>query len=62
MMTILESELNNGKTIKFKELLKNNNRKQVAAKFHTLLMLKKEQLISVQQKKPYGDILIRSRK
>lgn len=39
-------------------LRKNHNRKQAAAKFYTCLVLKKHNVIEVQQDQPYGDILL----
>ncbi len=45
-------------TVGFNGLCKHNNRKQVASKFYTLLVLKKQQSITVDQTEPYGDILI----
>jgi len=42
----------------FHSMLHRNNRKQVASKFYTLLVLKKQQSIDVMQEEPYGDILI----
>ena len=45
-------------TIGFDGLVSRNNRKQVASKFYTLLVLKKQQAVEVKQTEPYGDILI----
>jgi cohesin complex subunit SCC1 len=45
-------------TTTFKTLVQRNNRKQVASKFYTFLVLKKMQAIEVKQSEPYGDILI----
>lgn len=45
-------------TTTFKTLVGRNNRKQVASKFYTFLVLKKMQAIEVQQNEPYGDITI----
>ncbi|XP_067856854.1 double-strand-break repair protein rad21 homolog [Heptranchias perlo] len=39
------------------ELCRNNNRKQAAAKFYSLLMLKKQLALELAQKEPYGDII-----
>ncbi|XP_033126897.1 double-strand-break repair protein rad21 homolog [Anneissia japonica] len=42
----------------FGDLVRNNNRKQVAAKFYSLLVLKKQQDICVEQIEPFADIRI----
>ncbi|XP_069740514.1 double-strand-break repair protein rad21 homolog isoform X2 [Narcine bancroftii] len=39
------------------ELCRNNNRKQAAAKFYTLLMLKKQLVVELTQREPYSDII-----
>lgn len=43
----------------FKMMCQRNYRKQVASKFYTLLVLKKQQAIIVDQPEPYADITIR---
>lgn len=58
MMHILDRHLQRTATASFKELTSRNNRKQVASKFYTLLVLKKAQSIEVEQAQPYGDIAI----
>lgn len=45
-------------TVAFSELIVRNNRKQVASKFYTLLVLKKMQAVGVVQSVPFGDISI----
>ena len=45
-------------SVGFSELVSRNNRKQVASKFYTLLVLKKMQAVEVEQKEAFGDILI----
>lgn len=45
-------------TTGFKSLVARNNRKQVASKFATFLVLKKMQAVEVRQDEPYGDITI----
>lgn len=45
-------------SIGFKDLIAHGNRKHVASKFYTLLVLKKSQAVDVEQTEPYGDILI----
>ncbi|XP_069106115.1 double-strand-break repair protein rad21 homolog isoform X4 [Argopecten irradians] len=43
----------------FKEMSRNLNRKQAAARFYTLLVLKKYQAVEVDQPEEFGDIYIR---
>lgn len=45
-------------SVGMKRLLSRNNRKQVASKFYTILVLKKLQAINVHQDEPYADIVI----
>jgi chromatin segregation and condensation protein Rec8/ScpA/Scc1 (kleisin family) len=40
-----------------KELCRNSDRKQAAAKFYSLLVLKKQQAIELSQHAPYADII-----
>jgi cohesin complex subunit SCC1 len=58
MMHVINKHLNVQPTASFKEMTIRNNRKQVASKFYTLLVLKKMQAIEVEQSEPYGDIAI----
>jgi cohesin complex subunit SCC1 len=58
MIHIIERQLQRTEQASFKDLISRNNRKQVASKFYTLLVLKKQQAIDVEQTGPYGDILI----
>lgn len=44
--------------VSLKEILSRCNRKQVASKFYSLLVLKKTQMVNVHQDKPYSDIII----
>ena len=39
-------------------MISGNNRKQVASKFYTLLVLRKMQAIEVEQTQPFGDITL----
>jgi len=45
-------------SVGFRQLVTQNNRKQVAAKFYTLLVLKKLQAIDIRQEEAFGDIVI----
>jgi len=58
MMHILTRQLQNMNTASFKELVSRNNRKQVASKFYTFLVLKKQQQVELEQTEPYGDITV----
>ena len=58
LIHIFDRTLQFGGGASFKESISRNNRKQVASKFYTLLVLKKQQAIEVQQDEPYGDIII----
>ncbi|CAG0903825.1 unnamed protein product [Cyprideis torosa] len=62
MQTIIRSKLENledGNRLTFRDLIRNNRmRKQVAQKFYTLLILKKQQVVEVDQPVPFEDIYI----
>ena len=59
MMHVLERVYGHGENeASFKSIVSHNNRKQVASKFYTLLVLKKLQGVTVEQSTPFGDILI----
>jgi len=58
MMHVINKNLKSNSTASFVEMTARNNRKQVASKFYTLLVLKKMQAIEVEQSRPYGDISI----
>ena len=58
MMHVINKHLKAQAFASFKEITARNNRKQVASKFYTLLVLKKMQAIEVEQSQPYGDIAI----
>ena len=59
MMHVLDRVYSHGDgTASFRTIVSRCNRKQVAAKFYTLLVLKKLQGIIVEQTTPFGDIAI----
>ena len=58
MLHILTRNLTHHDEASFKEMCNRNYRKQVASKFYTLLVLKKQQAILVDQPEPYADIAI----
>ena len=58
MLHILTRSLTKQPTASFNDMCNRNYRKQVASKFYTLLVLKKQQAIVVDQPKPYADIVI----
>ena len=58
MLTTIRARLNNETSVHFNDLTSRLYRKQVAAKFYTLLVLKKQQAIEVKQYEPFADIEI----
>ncbi|XP_023231715.1 double-strand-break repair protein rad21 homolog [Centruroides sculpturatus] len=58
MMHIIRNRLECDHEINFKEIVKSNRRKQVAQKFYTFLVLKKQQAIELHQEEPYGELII----
>ncbi|CZR14631.1 Rad21/Rec8-like protein C-terminal eukaryotic domain-containing protein [Caenorhabditis elegans] len=56
--TKLENQ--NGQVELDEMLKKGTSRKVAAAKFYSLLCLKKNQCIDIEQKEPYGDIMIKA--
>lgn len=58
MLHIIHSRLDSGRDVVFEELVRNSKRKQVAQKFYTFLVLKKQQAVELKQDKPYGDLII----
>lgn len=58
LLHTLKREFNKKDTVSFGSLVHKGNRKQVAYKFYSCLLLSKESSIDVHQKKPFGDISI----
>lgn len=58
MMHIVQKKLRTHPQASFHDMIIGNNRKQVASKFYTLLVLKKLEAIDVEQTQPFGDIAI----
>jgi len=58
LLQAVQTALNRRKDVSFADLVARNHRKQVAAKFHTLLVLKKLTAVDVQQKNCFGKISI----
>ncbi len=58
MLTTIRNRFMKEDTLTFTELTRTQNRKQVASKFYTLLVLKKQQAIEVQQQSTFADISI----
>ncbi|KAM4818377.1 double-strand-break repair protein rad21-like protein 1 isoform 2-T2 [Thomomys bottae] len=58
LSTLQESNKKGKETFSLMELCKNSKRKQAAATFYSLLLLKKQQAIEVSQSAPYEDIII----
>ncbi|ESO09866.1 hypothetical protein HELRODRAFT_167684 [Helobdella robusta] len=58
MLSTLKRLLNRKEHVSFKETVSKCNRKQVASKFYSLLVLKKTQTIDVKQSEPFSDIIL----
>lgn len=58
MLSYVRPSLDSGKSIRFSELVRNNNRKQVAQKFYTFLVLKKQQACELSQETAYSEVFI----
>lgn len=58
MLYIVQRHFSRQSTIKFSELAKNNTRKQVAQKFYTFLVLKKQQAVELHQDEAFSEVLI----
>ncbi|XP_076437777.1 double-strand-break repair protein rad21 homolog A-like isoform X2 [Babylonia areolata] len=58
MQLTLRSAFRMQDELSFKHMTSNHDRKQAASRFYTLLVLKKHQVVSVQQTEAFGDILI----
>nr|CAD7405598.1 unnamed protein product [Timema poppensis] len=58
MYHIVKSKLNRSDKLFLSEMVHRNNRKQVAQKFYTLLVLKKHCVLELHQESSYEDILI----
>ncbi|XP_022103586.1 double-strand-break repair protein rad21 homolog isoform X1 [Acanthaster planci] len=58
MLTSIRSRLAKEDTLTFSDMTRKQTRKQVAAKFYTLLVLKKQQAVNVQQISTFADINI----
>ncbi|XP_028966864.1 double-strand-break repair protein rad21-like protein 1 [Galendromus occidentalis] len=50
--------LDSGKPIRFADLVRHNSRKQVAQKFYTFLVLKKQQAVELTQQQAYDELYI----
>jgi len=58
MLHVVKSKLERQTEVKFADLVRLNNRKQVAQKFYTFLVLKKQQAVELTQIKAFGDLII----
>lgn len=58
MYHILKTRLARQSTLHFSEMAHRNNKKQVAQKFYTLLVLKKTQVLELEQEAAFEEILI----
>lgn len=58
MFKVLREQMKRKKQIYLSEMTHDNNRKQAAQKFYSLLVLKKFEALEITQDEPYGDILV----
>ncbi|XP_076628581.1 RAD21 cohesin complex component verthandi isoform X1 [Colletes latitarsis] len=58
MYHVIKSKLDTKDRLTLAEMAYKNNRKQVAQKFYTLLVLKKFQVLELHQEYPYADIIV----
>lgn len=58
MYHVIKSKLDTKDRLTLSEMAYKNNRKQVAQKFYTLLVLKKFQVLELNQEHPYAEILV----
>ncbi|GIY71662.1 hypothetical protein CDAR_259622 [Caerostris darwini] len=58
LLHMIHNALDQDRSISFSELVRNNKRKQVAQKFYTFLVLKKQQAVELEQNPSYGDLII----
>ncbi|XP_035659203.1 double-strand-break repair protein rad21 homolog [Branchiostoma floridae] len=58
MLHVMDRTMGSAGSITFFEMTKKHTRKQAASKFYTLLVLKKQTAIEVEQKEHFSDILI----
>jgi cohesin complex subunit SCC1 len=58
LLNSIRESLETRRHVPFANLVTSNTRKQVAVKFYTLLVLKKQQAIEINQKEAYVDIRV----
>ena len=59
MVALLRTEMkSDDETVSFFGMVRNHSRSQVAAKFYALLVLSRNQVVSLKQEKAYGDIAV----
>ena len=58
MQHVLDNGFKFTDELSFKDMARRLNRKQVTSKFYTLLVLKKQSVVTVSQTEAFGDILI----
>ena len=58
MLASIRNRLKKEDTLTFSDMTRKSTRKQVASKFYTLLVLKKQQAVEVQQISTFADITI----
>lgn len=58
MLHLIRNTLENGRRVRFSDVARNSLRKQVAQKFYTFLVLKKQQAVELSQEAPYAELYI----
>ncbi|XP_077519511.1 RAD21 cohesin complex component verthandi isoform X2 [Amblyomma americanum] len=58
MLHMIRTPLEAGRQVRFSDVARGSNRKQVAQKFYTFLVLKKQQAVELQQEAPFAELFI----
>uniref|UniRef100_A0A2R5LND8 Putative sister chromatid cohesion complex cohesin subunit n=1 Tax=Ornithodoros turicata TaxID=34597 RepID=A0A2R5LND8_9ACAR len=58
MLHVIRTPLESGRKVRFSDVARNNLRKQVAQKFYTFLVLKKQQAVELSQEAPYAELYV----
>ncbi|KAG8186915.1 hypothetical protein JTE90_022882 [Oedothorax gibbosus] len=58
LLHVINDALDTSGSVSFQHMVRNNKRKQVAQKFYTFLVLKKQQAVELEQNPSYGDLII----
>lgn len=58
MLHMIRTPLEAGRQVRFSDVARGSNRKQVAQKFYTFLVLKKQQAVELRQEGPFAELFI----